>query len=195
MIRSIVMSTAIAALLYAAPGQAAAQTEPVRHPTIHSVPAADPGDVDSIDSIVAALYDVISGPVGEARDWDRFRSLFVPGGKLMPTSERPEGGRGLRLLGVNDYIAASGDLLMQLGFREREIARVEEHFGNIAHVFSTYEGIREGDAEPFVRGINSIQLLDDGSRWWIVSVYWQGEGPDSPLPARYLPGNSEPASR
>lgn len=172
------------------PTAVAAQQPAPDHPSMVSVPPADPADVESIDSIIEALYDVISGPVGEARDWNRMRSLFVPGGRLVPTGDRPEGGTGLWFLGVNDYIALSGANLESAGFREHEIARVEERFGDIAHVFSTYEGFRGDETEPFLRGINSIQLLNDGSRWWVVSVYWQAEGPDNPLPERYLPGGN-----
>lgn len=188
MIRSTTMFAASLFLLCSAvPARAAAQAPSTPHPTILSVPPAEAGDIDSMDSIIAALYDVISGPVGEPRDWDRLRSLFVPGGRLTPVIQRPGGDVGLRFLGVDDYIAQSGDFLVQAGFREHEIARREERFGNIAHVFSTYEGFRGEETEPFLRGINSIQLLNDGSRWWVVSVYWQAEGPDNPLPPRYLP--------
>lgn len=159
-------------------GQSAEQT---------SSAAANASDVASIDSIVAALYDVISGPAGKKRDWDRMRSLFIPGGRLIPTGRRPTGEAGHRVLTVEDYIAASSKSVAENGFFEREIARRTESFANIAHVFSTYEGRHKAeDAKPFVRGINSIQLMNDGKRWWIVTVFWQGEGPDTPLPEKYL---------
>jgi hypothetical protein len=167
------------------PAQAQPQQQPPTHPVIIGAPPARPEDVASIDAIIAALYDVISGPVGQARDWNRLRSLFVPGGRLMPTGPRPAGGIGIRLLEVNDYIAASGPTLERLGFREREIARRLDRFGHIAHVFSTYEGRAESDGNV-LRGINSIQLMNDGTRWWIISVYWEAETPQNPLPAEYL---------
>jgi hypothetical protein len=167
----------------AAQGAPRAATSPVIQP----VPSARPDDVDSVDAIVAALYDVISGPAGEARNWSRMRSLFIPGGRLMPIGPRGEGAFGIRLLEVNDYIALSGPQLERIGFHEIELARRTEQFGNIAHVFSTYEG--RADADPMViRGINSIQLMYDGTRWWIVTVFWDAERPENPLPARYLPG-------
>ena len=153
-----------------------------------SAPAARPEDVASIDAIVAALYDVISGPAGQPRDWNRMRSLFIPGGRLMPTGVRPTGEVVMRLLEVNDYIAVSGPQLERIGFREREIARRTEQFGHIAHVFSTYDGHTETDS-THIRGINSIQLLNDGHRWWVISVYWEAERPDTPLPAKYLETN------
>ena len=150
-------------------------------------PAANPSDVASMDSIIAALYDVISGPAGKKRDWDRMRSLFTSGARLIPTSKRPSGEIGSRVLTVEDYIKGSAKALEEGGFFEKEVARRTELYGNIAHVFSTYESRRKSDdAKPFARGINSIQLMNDGKRWWIVTVFWQAEGPDNPLPEKYL---------
>ena len=123
-------------------------------------------------------------PAGQPRDWNRMRSLFVPGGRLMPTGPR-QGSVAMRVLEVNDYIALSGPTLERIGFREREVARRTEEFGHIAHVFSTYEGRGEADSVA-TRGINSIQLMNDGARWWIVSVFWEAERPDNPLPEKYL---------
>jgi len=152
-----------------------------------STPAANPSDVASVDSIVAALYDVISGPAGKKRDWDRMRSLFIPGARLIPTGKRQSGEISSRVLTVEDYINGSSKALEEGGFFEKEIARRTELYGNIAHVFSTYDSRRKAeDPKPFARGINSIQLMNDGKRWWIVTVFWQGEGPDNPLPEKYL---------
>ena len=61
-------------------------------------------------------------------------------------------------------------------------------FGNVCQVFSTYESRRApSDEKPFMRGINSIQLVNDGKRWWVASVVWDTEKPDKPIPAQYLP--------
>lgn len=190
-LRTAAMLASALCLSLGSPERLFAQTAPAtaETPVIQSVPAANPTDVASIDAIIGALYDVISGPVGQQRDWNRMRSLFIPGGRLMPTGQRPGGGIGIRLLEVNDYIALSGPALERMGFQEREIARRTEQFGQIAHVFSTYEGRAEADG-TVVRGINSIQLLNDGSRWWVVSVYWGAERPDNPLPEEYLPSRS-----
>jgi hypothetical protein len=167
-------------------GEAVAQAVPVPHPVILTVPPARAEDVASIDAIIAALYDVISGPAGQARDWNRMRSLFIPGGRLMPTGIRADSSVVVRIMEVNDYIATSGPMLERMGFSERELARRVEQFGHVAHVFSTYEGRMETEASV-IRGINSIQLLNDGTRWWVVSVYWEAERPDNPLPQQYLP--------
>jgi hypothetical protein len=150
-------------------------------------PAADPKDVESVDAIIAALYDVISGPAGQARDWDRMRSLFIPGARLMPVRAPANAPASTVLLSVDDYIQRSGPILERDGFFEREIGRRLETFGHIAHAFSAYDSKRTpDDAQPFARGINSIQLLYDGTRWWVVSVYWDSERPGTPIPAQYL---------
>ncbi|HYY98047.1 MAG TPA: hypothetical protein VE642_05615, partial [Pyrinomonadaceae bacterium] len=156
-------------------------------------------DVVSIDSIIAAVYDVISGPAGQKRDWERMRSLFVPGARLMPTSPvRPAGAApdaplkgdepfGTRVLDVEGYIARGGPYLEEHGFFERESARRTETYGHIAHVWSTYESRNKADdPKPFARGVNSIQLMNDGARWWVVNIFWEQETPRTPLPAKYL---------
>lgn len=149
-------------------------------------PAARPDDVQSIDAILGALYDVISGPAGQKRDWDRMRSLFVPGARLIPTSVSGDGATA-RVLDVDGYIQRASGAFEHDGFYEREIARRTDQFGNIAHVFSTYESRRgPNDATPFARGINSIQLLKDGHRWWVVTIYWDAERPGNPIPTEYL---------
>jgi len=150
-------------------------------------PAARPDDVKSIDAIVAALYDVISGPAGQKRDWDRMKSLFVPGARLIPTAVSPSGTTA-RVLDVDGYIQRASATLERDGFFEREVSRKMEAFGNIAHLFSTYESRHTlADPAPFARGINSIQLMKDGDRWWIVTVYWDAERPGNSIPAQYLP--------
>jgi len=150
-------------------------------------PAANPADVSSIDTIVAAVYDVISGPAGKKRNWDRMRSLFMPGARLIPTSPRPTGGYGARALSVDDYIARAEPRFEKEGFYEKEAARKVENFGQISHVFSTYESRHApGDPKPFQRGINSFQLMNDGNRWWVVTIFWQGEDEKNPLPEKYL---------
>jgi hypothetical protein len=180
-----------AALLALAAASASAQPNLNRPPSIDTAPrpAARPQDVATPDAIIKAVYDVISGPAGQTRDWNRMRSLFVPNARLMPAVTRPGGtGTGVLVLSVDDYIAMSGPSLERNGFFEVEIKRVSETYGNIMHLFSTYESRRQAtDEKPFARGINSFQLLKDGERWWIVSIYWQSENAQFPIPAKYLP--------
>ena len=181
---------ALIAIAFAFATAAYAQT-PTPTPAASTTPAqttppANPADVATMDSTIAALYDVISGPAGK-RDWDRFRSLFISGARLIPTGPRPSGEVGSRVLTVEDYVQRAGAAFEKQGFFEREVSRRLERFGNIAHIFSTYESRHaKDDAKPFQRGINSIQLMNDGKRWWIVTIFWQGEDEKNPLPAEYL---------
>lgn len=147
---------------------------------------ADPADVATIDAIIAASYDVISGPAGE-RDWDRERSLFHPASRHMPTSRNAEGGSDLNAMDVEGFIDSSRGYFAENPFYEYEISRETQRFGDIAHVFSTYAWGSEKDGPVLGRGINSFQLLWDGTRWWIVSVYWAQESEAMPIPAEYLP--------
>ena len=152
-----------------------------------SLPSANPADVASVDSIIAAVYDVISGPAGKKRDWDRMKSLFIPGARLIPTGARQSGGYSSRILTVDEYIQRASGFFETEGFYEREVSRKMEEFGQIVHVFSTYESRHAPqDAKPFQRGINSIQLMNDGTRWWVVTIFWQGEDDKHPLPEKYL---------
>lgn len=157
-------------------------------PAPPAVPPADSADVASLDGIVHAVYDVISGDSGQARNWDRMRSLMAPGARLIPTFRRRDGsGYAIRQLSVDEYIQAASPAFARGGFFEREVARRSETFGQIVQLFSTYESRHHaGDAQPFERGINSFQLYNDGHRWWIVTIFWQGESTGAPIPARYL---------
>ena len=144
--------------------------------------------VITMNNILFTLYDVISGEKGEARDWEMMRYLFHPDAKLIPTGKNKDGLYQARYMTVDDYINSSGKWLEENGFFEKEINRVTQTFGNITQVFSTYESYRtEEDVKPFMRGINSIQLMNDGKRWWIMNIYWTQETPDNPIPEEYLP--------
>lgn len=143
-------------------------------------------DTKTIQSTIDALYEVISGDAGVERDWDRFRNLFTPEGTLIPTFTDQEGNIRYLKWTPQEYVDRAGASLVRDGFWESELSSEIEQFGNIAHVFSTYDSKRTKDGEVFARGINSIQLFTDGSRWWVVSVFWSSENPASPIPDKYL---------
>jgi hypothetical protein len=166
-------------------------------------PAAKPEDVASPDAILAEVYAVISGPAGQKRDWDRFRPLFLPGARLIRTApKRAENSAGDKsaeaaappkdfaavVMTPDEYVVRGDAYFAKNSFYEREAARRAERWGNIMQVFSTYESRHDPkDPEPFARGINSFQLFFDGSRWWIVTIFWQQESPEMPLPKEFLP--------
>lgn len=178
------MKILLLVLIFTFAGSMVAQP-PTASPTARE---AAPKDVASLDSIMKAVYDVISGDAGKARDWDRFRSLFHKDAKLIPTGKNAQTGvTAARFLTPDDYVTRSGPVLERDGFHERELARHVDQYGNIAQVFSTYHAFRKSDDKtPFLRGINSFQLLNDGTRWWVVSIYWQAETPDNPIPKKFL---------
>jgi hypothetical protein len=166
-------------------GQTGAQQNPA---TPAPPPAARATDVASPDAILAATYDVISGPAGQKRDWDRFRSLFLPGARLVAVSKKPDGTLGAFSVTPDEYATYADAYFVKNGFYEKESARHADRYADIMQIFSTYESRHDAkDATPFARGINSFQLFYDGARWWVVTIYWQEESPDNPLPKEFLP--------
>ena len=176
----------------AATGVAAQPPAPVHTAPTQPAPAKE-ADGASVDSVVAALYDVISGAAGAPRNWNRMRALFAPDARLsVITPNREGGGFTLRAMTVEDYISRNMSAFTTSGFYEKEIARTTDAFGQLVHVFSTYELLRApNDPKPFMRGINSIQLAHDGKRWWIANLVWRAEDAGLTLPERYLQGRGE----
>ena len=135
-------------------------------------PAARQQDVQTVDGIIKALYEVISGPAGQKRDWDRFRSLFAPGARLIPALSREGEKPIIRVLDVEAYIRRVDPIFEKENFWESEKERKTDTSGNLVHAFSTYESRHAPEGQPFQTGVNSIQLFGDGIRWWIVTVMW-----------------------
>lgn len=145
-------------------------------------------DVSSLDNIMSTLYAVISGEKGETRDWNRFQNLFTTDARLIPSGKNKEGEMGYRIMTPTDYVTSAGKRLEELGFHELEINRKTEEYGSLVHIWSTYESYHsKSEKTPFARGINSLQLMNDGNRWWILQIYWLSESTELPLPMKYLP--------
>ena len=173
-------SPALAPTVPAAPAHAV-------EPALQPAQAAPDARLATLDGILAALYGTISGAAGEVRDWERLRSLFTHEGRMVVHGPNKSGEFTTRVLTVSDYISRVTPVFAKEGFYESELARSTDTFGQIAHVFSTYEARHAaGEAKPFLRGVNSIQLVNDGQRWWIQSLVWQAESEKNPIPARYL---------
>jgi hypothetical protein len=166
-----------------AAGQATKKSESVRVPQV----APRPEDVGSIDGMIKAYYEVITGPPGRPREWGRDRTLYIPDMRFVATRIDKEGKPSARIMSHQQFVDDEDAKMVKEGFDEREIHRVTQRFGNIAHVFSTYE-TRRTPAGPLIgRGINSIELFWDGKRWWIASAMWDDERPGNPIPKEYLP--------
>ena len=150
-----------------------------------TAPAVTVDDVASIDAIVKALYGAISFSGGAEPDWGRLRSLFYPGATLTHAKADKTD-----VLDVEGFIAGGRKVIKSgklASFYESEVSRKIESYGRIAQVFSTYESrFTPAEREPFSRGINSIQLLQENGRWWVLSIFWTDESTDGPVPAQYL---------
>ncbi len=170
-------------------GLAHAQQTPASPPPHVDVPAISPRaeDVATIDGIMKAFYEVISGPAGQPRQWSRDRTLYIADIRFVAMSEDKAGKPVAQIASHQQFVDYADPVLVKDGFYESEIHRVTERFGNIAHVFSTYESRQKADGPIIARGINSVELFYDGKRWWVASNIWDDERPDNPLPARYLP--------
>ncbi len=143
-------------------------------------------DVSTIDGIIAAFYDVVSGPAGTPRQWHRDSTLYIPNVRFVAMDVR-QGRPVARVMDHAQFVAGYNRAFVNGGFFEREIHRVTKRFGNIVHVFSTYENSTTAHGPIEGRGVNSIQLFWDGTRWWIAGATWEDERPDNPIPAELLP--------
>lgn len=145
-------------------------------------------DVSSMENIVKAAFESLSGPAGTPRDWDRFRSLFLPTAQFITARDNQQTGKKApQVRTLEEYIASAGPWLEKNGLFEWEVKRIEEKFRHVAHVFSTYESRKDPkDKKASSRGISSFQLFFDNDRWWIVNWFWTGETAEEQLPKKYL---------
>lgn len=183
--KNILQSAFLIFLLLAAPVMSRAQTQNGQTVPAAASPQANANDVDTVEHIMSAIYDSISGPAGP-RNWDRFRSLFYADARLIPTRRDNAGKVSANSFTVEQYIKRAQSLFDKEGFFEAAVSNRVEVWDHIAHVWSTYESRHAKGEKPFARGINSFQLLNDGSRWWVVTIYWEGEEPAHPIPEKYL---------
>ena len=148
--------------------------------------AARAEDVSTIDGVITAYYDVITGPPGQPRQWSRDRTLYWPGLRFFSTNVKADGTPTVKVLSHQEYVDATDASLVKGGFDEHEIHRVSYRVGNIAHVMSTYETRQDPKGPLLARGVNSLDLYWDGTRWWITAASWDDERPGSPIPPELL---------
>ncbi|MEP6494268.1 MAG: hypothetical protein ABJF01_16415 [bacterium] len=143
-------------------------------------------DLSSPEGVVLAGYALISGRATETRDWALFRSLHAPNARLMPVSTTGDD-VAVESFDVDAYIDSRTTMLAAADFFEQEVARRVNRFQDVAHVWSAYEARRAHDADPFLRGVNSVQVVHRAGRWWILTVFWQAVAPDAPAPDDFFP--------
>jgi hypothetical protein len=189
--RFATLIVALAALLALAAGLgpiARTQDRKATLPAHINVPTieARAEDVASIDSIMKAFYEVVSGAAGEPRQWSRDRSLYIPGVRFVSMNVSDKGEPVARVMDHQQFVDASDSMVVSKGFYEWEIHRETKRFGNTAHVFSTYESRITKDGPVIARGVNSVELFWDGKRWWIAGAIWDEERKDNPLTMDFL---------
>lgn len=176
-------STLVALAVLAAAGPAAAQTATI--PT--SQPEARPADVATLDGLIKAYYDVVSGPAGSLPDPVRDQSLHHPSAQITLLDRKADGTATVAVITLADYYRRGGLGPRKKPFFEREIHRVVQRIGALAHIWSTYESAETPGGKPFSRGINSIQAYYDGHRWWILGWVFDDERAGNRIPAEFLP--------
>lgn len=186
LLRSLLLGgAALLVTLAVRPPVLVAQTPPPKHVAVPTL-SPRPEDVASVDAMIKAFYDVISGPPGRPRQWARDRSLYVPGVTFVATGVGKRGPYAA-IMDHQTFVDQTDSGFVHDGFFEQEIHRVMQTYGNIVHAFSTYEERRAPDGPVAGRGINSIELFWDGTRWWIASAIWFSEDAQHQIPKEYLP--------
>jgi len=198
LMRSLALIACLALAIPACAQTAAPAPRPQLPTSIASHPewpaAKNPADVDTVDHLMASLYDVISGSAGQQRDWNRFRSLFLPDARMgvirpdVPAIADKPARKGDAVLFTPDtYVERDDPVFKTMSFFERTVANRIETFGNLTSVWSTYESRHDpSDAQPFARGINSLQIIHAQGRYWIANIIWDDERQGLTLPEKYL---------
>ena len=145
-----------------------------------------PEDVASPDAIIAAMYDALCGPAGK-RNFQRLRSLYFEGARLIPIGNRIHADGNTHVMSVDEWIEDIRGFFEENAFKIKEIRRHSDRFGNMIQVFSTYEASVGEDGSNKTRGIRALQLLHREDRWWIVNVMWDNETRNNPIPGEFTP--------
>jgi hypothetical protein len=149
------------------------------------MPPANPADVSTIEAIVRASYEVISGPAGTPRQWRRDSTLYAPGATFTALGERDGKPRAVTMT-PEEYRRATNAGFLKDGLIENEIGSRIERYGHVATVRSAYAMRRSADGPIEARGVNYFMLYWDGTRWWISGMVWDSERPNNPLPSGWV---------
>ena len=146
-------------------------------------------DLSTVDGIIHALYDDISGPVGQERNWNDFKNLFAENARMYIAVTNTDSSPVLKSLSPEEYVERNQSRLSDIGFSEDELYRIANNYGAGTQVFSTYEShyTNKNGEEDITKGINNIQLFFDGSRYFIASIFWDANAKNIEVPDRYLP--------
>jgi len=143
-------------------------------------------NVSTLDGIMKAYYDVVTVKKGEKPVYQRDSSLHIPDPRCGMVRTKKDGSKVFDYMTLKEFHKRSDEFLTSEGFVEKEIGRKVEQFGNIYHVWSTYESRNTPDGPVIERGINSIEMYNDGKRFWIIAWYFDEESKTNPIPKKYL---------
>jgi hypothetical protein len=148
-------------------------------------------DLSTVDGVIHTLYEVISGPAGEVRNWNLFRLLFAPEARMYIAVPDKNNTTALKMITPEQYVERNKTRLADIGFNEQELYRITNSYGAGTQIFSTYEShfTNKDGVEEIIKGINNIQLYFNGERYFIVSIFWDADAKNIQVPERYLPKN------
>lgn len=128
--------------------------------------------LESLDDLITAMYRSVSGPKG-GLDMEMERRIFTPDARLIRTGLDEDGKPWRKVMSLEDFEEDTRDFLASTDFYEYETARTVIDCRPFAYVLSEYEARTDLDSdELFLSGVNSIQCLFDGTRWWIHTMMW-----------------------
>ena len=158
--------------------------------TIHSADAQTltkfEDNVSTLDGIIKAYYDVVTVKKGDKPSYERDSLIHWPNVSVGAAGINKSGKPAIHYMSLKEYHRLADPGLEKDGFYEKELSRKVEKFGSIYHVWSTYESRNEPTGPIIERGINSIELFYDGTRFWILGWFYDGERKDNPIPKEYL---------
>jgi hypothetical protein len=148
-------------------------------------------DLNTVNGIIHSLYNAISGSSGQDRDWSSFRTLFAENARMYIAVPNKDNNTSLRCITPAEYIERNKTRLADIGFNETELYRITNSYGAGTQILSTYEThfLNKNGEQEITQGINNIQLYFDGQRYYIVSIFWDGNAKNIQVPDRYLPKN------
>ena len=129
-------------------------------------------ETQTVEAVIATMYQLISGRTTDARDWNAWKALHAPGARLIPIESEDDGSRVARIMTPDEFAESRSKFFLQHDFFEWETEREERRYGQLAHAWSTYEAAHEPGGRVIRKGVNSFQLWNDGNRWWILSAAW-----------------------
>ena len=138
-------------------------------------------DVESVDAIINAYYDVVSG--ASNAPWEFERDKYIHSQNAVIT-RLDENGKAESHTLEAEYVPIG--LSPKEDFHEIELKRIVSKYGNIAQVWSAFEIRTDPKTETNNRGLNNIQLHYENGRWFIDSWTCEMESENSSVVTDFM---------